>query len=100
MKGGAIPMALKRADIAKSIYDQIGLPKKRSADIFESCMEIIRQSLENGEEVLISGFGKFYIIEKNARRGRNPHTGESIMIASRKIASFKASPGLRDKVNS
>ena len=99
MKGEVIPMTLKKADIIESIHEQIGFPKNRSADIFESFLEIIKQSLENGEEVLISGFGKFYIIEKNARRGRNPHTGESIMMASRKIASFKASTGLRDKVN-
>ena len=99
MKGEVIPMTLKKADIIESIHEQICFPKNRSADIFESFLEIIKQSLENGEEVLISGFGKFYIIEKNARRGRNPHTGESIMIASRKIASFKASTGLRDKVN-
>ena len=65
----------------------------------ESVLEIIKQSLENGEAVKISGFGKFYLLERNARRGRNPHTGESIIIASRKIAWFKASQRLRDKVN-
>ena len=92
-------MTLRKADITKSIHDQIGFPKNRSSDIFESFLEIIKQSLENGEAVKISGFGKFYLIEKNARRGRNPHTSESLMIASRKIASFKASKRLRDKVN-
>ena len=93
-------MTLTKEDMIKSIHDQIGFRQNRSGDIFESFLEIIKQSLENGEEVMISRFGKFYIIEKNARRGRNPHTGESIMIASRKIAWFKASTGLRDKINS
>jgi len=92
-------MALTKADIIKSIHDQIGFPQNRSTDIFESFLEIIKQSLENGEEVMISGFGKFSFIEKNARRGRNPHTGESLMIAPRKIATFKASPRLRVKVD-
>ena len=99
MKGEAIPMTLRKADVIKSIHDQLGFPKDKSTDIFKSFLEIIKQSLENGEKVLISGFGKFYIIEKNARRGRNPHTGESIMIASRKIAWFKASTRLRGEVN-
>jgi len=99
MKGDILPMALTKADIVKSIHDQIGFPQNRSADIFESFLEIIKQSLEKGETVMISGFGKFGVIEKNARRGRNPHTGERLMIASRKIATFKASPGLRDKVD-
>ena len=92
-------MTLTKEDMIKSIHDQIGFRQNRSGDIFESFLEIIKQSLENGEEVMISRFGKFYIIEKNARRGRNPHTGESIIIASRKIAWFKASTGLRDKIN-
>ncbi|MBW2558231.1 MAG: integration host factor subunit alpha [Deltaproteobacteria bacterium] len=92
-------MTLTKEDMIKSIHDQIGFRQNRSGDIFESFLEIIKQSLENGEEVVISGFGKFYVNNKNARRGRNPHTGEGIMIASRKIAMFKASSVLRDKIN-
>ena len=99
MKGDTLPMALTKADMIRSIHDRTGFPQNRSADIFESFLEIIKQSLENGEEVMISGFGKLGFIEKNARRGRNPHTGESLMIAPRKIATFKASPRLRDKVD-
>ncbi|MBW2648258.1 MAG: integration host factor subunit alpha [Deltaproteobacteria bacterium] len=92
-------MTLTKADIIKSIHDQIGFPQNRSADIFESFLEIIKQSLENGEEVMLSGFGKFGVIDKNARRGRNPHTGESLMIGPKKIVTFKTSPRLRDKVD-
>jgi len=92
-------MTLRKADIIKSIHDQIGFPKNRSSDIFESFLEIIKQSLESGEDVRISGFGKFYTHEKNARRGRNPHTGESIMIASRRIAMFRYSSRARAKID-
>jgi len=74
-------MALRKADIIKSIGKQLGLPKDKSKDIVESVLETIKQTLVNGEEVKISGFGKFYIIEKKARNGRNPHTGEHIIIS-------------------
>lgn len=74
-------MTLTKADMVKTIQDQLGLLKDRSIDLFESVLEIIRQTLVNGEEVKISGFGKFYIIEKKARNGRNPHTGEHIIIS-------------------
>ena len=74
-------MTLTKADIIKSIQDQLGFPKDKSIDIVESVLEIIKQTLVNGEEVKISGFGKFYIIEKKARNGRNPHTGEHIIIS-------------------
>ncbi len=92
-------MTLRKADIIESIHDQIGFRQNRSTDIFESFLEIIKQSLEKGETVKISGFGKFYLIEKNARRGRNPHTSESLTIAPRKIAHFKCSRNLRDSIN-
>ena len=92
-------MALTKADMVKTIRDQLGLPKDRSIDLFESVLEIIRQSLENGEDVMTSGFGKFYVIEKNARNGRNPHTGEHIIIEPRRVVSFKYSPMARGKLN-
>jgi len=92
-------MALTKADIIKSIQDQFGLPKDRSIDMVESVLEIIKQTLVNGEEVKISGFGKFYLIEKKARNGRNPHTGEHIIIEPRRIVSFKYSARARDVLN-
>jgi len=92
-------MALTKADMVKTIQDQLGLPKDRSIDLFESVLEIIKQTLVNGEEVKISGFGKFYLIEKKARNGRNPHTGEHITIEPRRIASFKYSARARDVLN-
>jgi len=99
MKGGIFPMTLTKADIIKSIGKQLGLPKDRSIDLFESVLEIIKQTLVNGEEVKISGFGKFYLIEKKARKGRNPHTGERIIIEPRRIVSFKYSARARDVLN-
>jgi len=92
-------MALTKADMVKSIQDQFGLPKDKSIDLFESTLEIIRQTLVNGEEVKISGFGKFYIIDKKARNGRNPQTGEPMIIEPRRIVSFKCSPRVRDSLN-
>jgi len=92
-------MALTKADIIKSIQDQLDIPKDRSTDLFESVMEIIKQSLVNGEEVKISGFGKFYLIDKKARNGRNPQTGEPMIIEPRRIVSFKYSARARVKLN-
>jgi len=70
-------MALTKADIIKSIENQLGLPKNKSTDIVESFLEIIKQSLVDVEDVMISGFGKFYVIEKNARNGLDNHHEES-----------------------
>ena len=92
-------MTLKKAGIVKSIHDQLGLPKDRSTDIFESVLEIIKQSLVKGEEVKISGFGKFYVIDKKARNGRNPHTGEPMIIEPRRIVSFRYSSRARRRIN-
>ena len=92
-------MTLKKVDMIKSIHDQFNFSKDKSADMFESVLEIIRQSLVDGEEVKISGFGKFYLIEKKARNGRNPHTGEHIIIEPRRIVSFKYSSRARVKLN-
>ena len=92
-------MTLKKADMVKSIHDQLGLPKDRSTDIFESVLEIIKQSLVKGEEVKISGFGKFYVIDKKARNGRNPHTGEHMIIEPRRIVSFRYSSRARGRLN-
>ncbi|HOO90845.1 MAG TPA: integration host factor subunit alpha [Syntrophales bacterium] len=92
-------MTLRKADIIESIHEKIGLRQNKAADVFESFLEIIKQSLEDGEDVKISGFGKFCILEKNARRGRNPHTSESLIIAQRKIVTFRFSQKLKESLN-
>ncbi len=92
-------MALTKAQMIDSIYRQVDLPKIRSVQVVESLLEIIKKSLENGEDVLISGFGKFCVKEKRKRRGRNPQTGENLMLAERRVVRFRCSGRLRDKIN-
>jgi len=92
-------MTLTKAQMIDSIYRQIDLPKIRSVQVVESLLEIIKKSLENGEDVLISGFGKFCVKEKRKRRGRNPQTGENLMLAERRVVRFRCSGRLRDKIN-
>ena len=72
---------------------------KDSAEIVETLLEIIKQSLEDGEDVLVSGFGKFVIQEKAPRRGRNPATGDDLMLDARKVVNFRCSGKLRKKIN-
>lgn len=92
-------MTLTKARIAESIQKELNLPIKKSAKLVESCVEIIKSTLESGEDILISGFGKFCIKEKNERRGRNPATGDDMMIKSRRIVTFKCSEKLRVAIN-
>ncbi|MFO7740498.1 MAG: integration host factor subunit alpha [Desulfatiglandaceae bacterium] len=86
----------------KEIIDQItelGFSKKQSAELFKTLLELIKRSLENGEDVLISGFGKFQVKDKAPRRGRNPGTGEDMLLDARRVVTFKCSGKLRDRVN-
>ena len=92
-------MTLTKAQIAESIRSQIGFTKDKSYEIVEILLELIKDSLASGEDVLISGFGKFSVKSKNERRGRNPSTGENMMMRQRKVVTFKCSGKLRDKVN-
>ena len=91
-------MALTKNDIVTSIHD-LGFTKKKSVEIIESLLEIIKSSLEKNEDVLISGFGKFCVKQKKQRRGRNPATGDDLMLKERKVVTFKCSGKLRDKIN-
>jgi integration host factor subunit alpha len=92
-------MTLTKAQMVESAQNQTGFQKTRSSEIVETLLEIIKSTLESGEDVLISGFGKFSVNEKKARRGRNPSTGEDMMLAPRKVVTFKCSGKLRDKIN-
>ncbi len=92
-------MTLKKADIVEAVAKQNGYTLNQSFEVVESLLEIIKSSLESGEDVLISGFGKFCVKEKKSRRGRNPSTGESMMLSPRKVVTFKCSGKLRDKIN-
>lgn len=92
-------MTLIKAQLVDSIRKQVGLPKTKSAQVVDSLLEIIKKTLENGEDVLISGFGKFYVKDKRKRSGRNPQTGNDLMLDERRVVTFKCSGRLRDKVN-
>ena len=92
-------MTLTKAALIDALYNQFNLPKTRSSQLVESLIEIIKRTLENGEDVLISGFGKFYVKEKRKRKGRNPQTREDLMLGERKVVTFKCSGVLRNKIN-
>jgi len=87
-----------KAEIAKIVHDRVGLSKKESGQIVEAVLDEIKKTLENGEDVKLSGFGHFMVREKHARRGRNPKTGDDITIASRKVVTFRASQLLKQKL--
>lgn len=92
-------MAITKADIINSIYNNLDLQKQESTIIVESLLEIIKHTLESGEDLLISGFGKFCVKDKNQRRGRNPQTGDDLQINSRTVVTFKCSRTLRENLN-
>jgi integration host factor subunit alpha len=92
-------MALTKADIVEAVQSEIGFTRHHSTNIVESLIELIKSKLASGEDVLVSGFGKFCVNEKRERRGRNPATGEDLMLAPRKVVTFKCSGKLRESVN-
>ena len=92
-------MSLTKERIIDTIFDSTDLSRKRSSQVVESLLEAIKKTLESGEDVLISGFGKFCVKEKNERRGRNPATGNDLMLGARRVVAFKCSSVLRNKIN-
>jgi len=91
-------MALTKNDIVTKVH-KIGFTKKKSVEIIEALLEIIKNTLEKSEDVLLSGFGKFCVKQKKKRRGRNPATGDDLILKERKVVTFKCSGKLRDKIN-
>ena len=91
-------MALTKNEIVSKVYD-MGLTQKKATEVVESLLEIIKSSLSQGDDVLVSGFGKFCVKEKRPRRGRNPATGRDLILRERKVVTFKCSGKLRDKIN-
>jgi integration host factor subunit alpha len=92
-------MTLTKAQIVEALLAKTIFTKTQSAQVIDTLFELMKQSLQNGEDVLISGFGKFSVNEKHERRGRNPKTGESIPLASRRVVTFKCSGVLRAVMN-
>ncbi len=94
-----MPDTLTKADLIGAIQKENGYSRKQSTEVAEILLEIIKQSLESGEDVMISGFGKFQVKNKRQRRGRNPATNEDLILLPRRVVTFKYSGTLRDKIN-
>lgn len=88
-------MALTKADFAERLFDELGLNKREAKEMIELFFEEIKNSLENGEQVKISGFGKFELRDKKSRPGRNPKTGEEIPISARRVVTFRSGQKLK-----
>ena len=92
-------MALTKEKIIDTIYNQVGLSKNQSRQVVEGMLEIVKQTLGKGENLLVSGFGKFIVKNKTARRGRNPQTREDLQLKARRVVVFRTSGVLRKKIN-
>jgi integration host factor subunit alpha len=90
---------MTKADLIETVYVQVKLTKKESADIVELVLETLKGSLEKGEKVKISGFGNFQVREKKSRVGRNPQTGQEIEISARRVLTFRPSQVLKNALN-
>jgi integration host factor subunit alpha len=91
---------MTKADIVERIYEKVGFSKKESAELVELVFDILKSTLEQGDKIKIAGFGNFVVKEKADRRGRNPQTGEEIVITARKVLTFKPSQVLKASINS
>jgi integration host factor subunit alpha len=92
-------MALTKDELVTRLQTQIGMTKPEFRQIVERLFEIMKTTLADGEDLLISGFGTFLVKQKNARRGRNPQTKEALLLKARKVLVFKTSRVLREKIN-
>jgi len=91
--------SLTKSQIVDAVAASNGFTRNKASDIVETVLEIMKRSLESGDDVLISGFGKFCVKQKRERKGRNPATGTDMMLETRKVVTFKCSGKLRDKIN-
>ncbi len=90
---------MTKADIIEQIYEKVGFSKKESAEIVEMVFDTMKETLEKGEKIKISGFGNFVVRQKRPRIGRNPQTGEEIEITARKVLTFRPSQVLKSALN-
>jgi integration host factor subunit alpha len=91
-------MSLTKADLTEHLFDELGLNKREAKEIVEQMFESIKESLEKGEQVKISGFGKFELKDKEARPGRNPKTGEDVSISARRVVTLRTGQKLKERV--
>ena len=94
-----MPGTLTKADIIAAIQTENGYSFRKTTDMVKTLLEIIKSTLASGEDVLVSGFGKFCIKNKRERRGRNPATGEDLLLEPRMVVRFKCSGRLRNRIN-
>lgn len=92
-------MTMKKETLGRLIHNELGYDNPRSIELVESVLEIIKETLEQGENVLISGFGKFYVNNKHKRLGRNPYTAEEVMVSARRVVKFRSTGKLRRTIN-
>ena len=90
---------MTKADIIEQIYEKVGFSKKESSEIVELVFDTIKETLEKGEKIKISGFGNFVVRAKRSRTGRNPQTGEAIEISARRVLTFRPSQVLKHALN-
>jgi integration host factor subunit alpha len=90
---------MTKADLVNDLYERLGYSKRECANIVDSLFDIIKEALSKGENVKISGFGNFVVREKKERKGRNPKTGEEILISGRRVLSFKLSQVFKEAMN-
>ena len=93
-----VPVTLTKADLVEALFEQIGLNKRESADMVDAFFSVISDALVSGDDVKLPGFGSFEVKHKTARPGRNPRTGEEVMIPARRVVTFRASRILKDKI--
>ncbi|BET97061.1 integration host factor subunit alpha [Enterobacter hormaechei] len=91
-------MALTKAEMSENLFEKLGISKRDAKDLVEMFFEEVRRSLENGEQVKLSGFGNFDLRDKNQRPGRNPKTGEDIPITARRVVTFRPGQKLKNRV--
>ena len=92
-------MPLTKANLIDSVYNRLDFQKQKATSAVESLLEIIKHKLESGEDVLISGFGKFCVKDKKERKGRNPQTTSDMTLRARRVVTFKCSRTLRENLN-
>jgi integration host factor subunit alpha len=94
-----LTMVLTKSHLIETIAEKNGFTREKSIETVETFLEIIKSTLSSGDDVLITGFGKFYVKEKRDRRGRNPAIGEDLILAPRRVVTFKCSGKLTDRIN-
>jgi integration host factor subunit alpha len=90
---------MTKADIVETVYEKVGFSRKESAELVDLVFDLMKETLEDGSKIKISGFGNFIVREKRSRKGRNPQTGEEIQISARRVLTFKPSQVLRKAIN-